>query len=137
MVIALPRLAMERARAKREAMAAAREAREAADVSGQAVPKAVEVPGVNLATAGAQTQRFLRVGILLYIGLGLWWVWSDLVPALGTLDDVRLWSYTVPGESGEQVLPVTLADLLLGVFIGVVTLAAGLVKILTLIKTAR
>lgn len=125
LIIAMPKLAMERSRAKREAMRAARATREAAEASGESEPEMLEVPGVNLATVGEQTRRLLHMLIAVYVGIGLWLLWSDLMPALGVLDEVTLWTRKGMVEGVQQLLPTTLGDLLLAVVIAVLTFVAA------------
>ncbi len=43
--------------------------------------------------------------------IGVWGVWSDVLPALGILNNVELWSQTVTSDGQTKVVPVTLADL--------------------------
>ncbi|MBN1456944.1 MAG: mechanosensitive ion channel, partial [Sedimentisphaerales bacterium] len=84
-----------------------------------------------------QTRKLQRmfVGVLLVIGL--WATWVDVLPALGILDNVNMWSRTVKenvtmtDETGGQMVntvsktvPVTLADVCLSIIIVIVTVAA-------------
>ena len=84
-----------------------------------------------------QTRKLQRmfVGVLLVIGL--WATWVDVLPALGILDRVDVWSRTVKenvttiNEDGGPVVtavlktvPVTLADVCLSIIIVIVTVAA-------------
>jgi potassium efflux system protein len=107
-----------------------------------AVPDAAgaerEEPALDLATVDAQTGRLLRNGALLVALIGLWVIWSDLFPAAGALGSVELWKTTVPatveianaaGERTpsieERLVPITLADLMLALLVGAVTLAVA------------
>jgi len=96
----------------------------------------LEEPGVALATVDEQTRRILRNAAILTALVGVWMIWVDLLPAAGALRSVELWTTTVStsvdttnaaGEAfstvEEQVVPVTLADLLLALVIAAATLA--------------
>jgi potassium-dependent mechanosensitive channel len=84
-----------------------------------------------------QTRKLQRmfVGVLLVIGL--WVTWVDVLPALGILDNVEVWSRTVKEniteitEGGGQIvtvvsktMPVTLSDVCLSVIIIIITVIA-------------
>ncbi|MEA3243576.1 MAG: mechanosensitive ion channel [Pseudomonadota bacterium] len=56
--------------------------------------------------------------------VGLWGIWSDVLPAFGFLDQVSLWHQTQIVEGAQQLIPVTLADLVLAILIGIVTVIA-------------
>ena len=67
--------------------------------------------------------------------LALFWVWADILPALGWLDGVTLWSRTIMVGGAETVSRVSLQDFLLAVFlVGLFGIAArnlpGLVEII-------
>ena len=72
----------------------------------------VEEPEMTLTDMGRQAQQFLA--LLVWIGglLGLWWIWSSVLPALGYLDRIQLWhvSETVGGQTLTK--PITLLRLL-------------------------
>ncbi len=56
-----------------------------------------------LETVNVQTGRLLRaVTLALWVG-GLFWVWSDVLPALGRLDDVVLWSVASKAADGTAI----------------------------------
>lgn len=92
-------------------------------------------PYLSVENINQQTHTLLRVMAGVAIVLGLFWVWSDVLPALTWLDRVTLWSRTIAVGETEILTRVSLQDLLLAVFLGVLfTLAArnlpGLVEIL-------
>ena len=87
------------------------------------VEKAKEI---KISDLGDQARAIRRMFIGLLFIIGLWLIWVDVLPALGILDRVELWSHTTkqnilaPDENGNQTLttiqkitPVTLADFLL------------------------
>ena len=68
----------------------------------------------------------LRSGFLFAAIVGTWLIWSDMLPALGFLERTELPLTTtevVDGVSRET--PVTLADLTVGLLIGLITLLAS------------
>jgi potassium efflux system protein len=90
-------------------------------------------PALNLVAIGEQTRKLLRSLIVFGLAIGMWFLWIDMLPSLGFMKDVRLWSYTVApvtaaGEGGavapatQQIAYVTLAHVVLTVLITVVTI---------------
>ena len=131
-LLASRRLALVRLAAAREALAAQRRA----EPDGEA-PELAE-PELDIATVDAQTSRLLRNGALFAAVIGLWLIWVDLLPAAGVLRSVQLWTTTTtatlettnaagePVSTVEQlVVPVTLADLLLALLAGAMTLVVA------------
>jgi len=85
----------------------------------------VEPPEVDLREVDEQTRHLLDTLVGLAVIGGLWIVWADLLPAFGILEGVSLWDYSalVAGETTQ--VPVTLADLLLALFLGVLVVVAA------------
>jgi potassium efflux system protein len=90
---------------------------------------------VDLQAVDLQTGRLVKSATAVAFVLGLWVIWADLLPAVGILRDVTLWNSTgsvtveMTNAAGEtrssledRVIPVTLADLLLAVILGALTL---------------
>lgn len=120
------KLAIAQAKEKREAARVAQAAQAAAQASGAAAaPIDLEIPVVDLPTINEQTRQLTRIVIALSVVLGLWFIWVQVLPALAILDHVTLWQYTVVVEGQEQRQSVTLANVLLALLIGVVTVAAA------------
>jgi len=107
-----------RLQAARERRRAEREARQAEerdeDVDGVA-SREFEEPVVDLKALDAASRRLTNNAFLLIGGIGIWWIWDDMLPALQVLDEVTLWSYTKPGF--EEVIPITLLSLGLALLI--------------------
>ena len=89
-------------------------------------------PALDLVAIGEQTRKLLRSLIVLGLVIGMWLLWVDMLPSLGFMEDVRLWSYTVSaatsaGEAGtaapvaQQIAYVTLAHVVLAVLVAVIT----------------
>ncbi|WP_295882408.1 mechanosensitive ion channel domain-containing protein [uncultured Thiohalocapsa sp.] len=89
---------------------AQREAARAAEAAG-AEALAVQEGTVDLASLDAQTRRLLNLSIYVAAAVGLWLIWSEVLPALNFFDRFTLWRYTGTVDGVEQAIPVTLADL--------------------------
>ena len=79
---------------------------------------------VDLAALDSQTRKLLNSSIAIIAAVGLWVIWSDVLPALNLFDQVTLWSYTATVEGAKELVPVTLADLGLILVIGAAALIA-------------
>ncbi|GIX01076.1 MAG: potassium transporter KefA [Thermogutta sp.] len=143
LVVRKRRIGLDRARQKR--MAEAQSAEAATESGGVVTPPAEAEPDLSL--LGSQTRRlFGTLQVVLAVFL-LWWIWADVLPALGMLRQVRLWGGTPAAASaagtgsaapagtasGQEAAPaaaipvpgrtVTLADVLLAI----ITLVIGVV----------
>jgi potassium efflux system protein len=101
----------------------------------------VEEQSVDLASLDTQTRKLLNMVVTLAAVVGLWLIWSDVLPALNLLDRFTLWSYRATVDGIEQSVPVTLADIGLILVIVLIATAAGrnlpaLLEILLLKHTA-
>jgi len=124
------KLAFEAALERRRVAIEAEEAAEAAEQSGETVSvennqHQVEEPECDLFALSDESRKLLNTALPLLSLVGLWFIWSDILPAFGWLDAISLWHYT--GTAGEQelLIPVTLGDLLLGITILIVTMVAS------------
>lgn len=118
---------------------AAEEAAEAGDggpttAEGEALGE-VEPDEVTLQSINAQTRRLLRALVIALAVIGLVWVWSAVLPALGRLDDVILWRVSSVDGAGAAVLEgISLRAVLAGLLVLALTFVAarnlpGLVEI--------
>ncbi|MCW8907142.1 MAG: mechanosensitive ion channel [Sedimenticola sp.] len=122
LLVAERRLALARARAKRQAAQEARVAKEAADAAGEGVPELAEFEAVNLATINEQTRRLLRIGAGLILATLLYLIWEPLTPALSWLNTISLWQYQ--GSAGE-INSISLWDGILALAVLSLTMIAG------------
>jgi potassium efflux system protein len=97
---------------------------EQADSAGVQAP-VIESKPLDLDAVDQQTTRLVHAGLFFVGALATWGIWSEVVPALGVLDQVSLWSQTTTIDGQEKIVPVTLADLLLAVFVAGVTAVAS------------
>lgn len=95
--IMLARRKLSIAQARERAAAAAAQSGEsaAASLSNSII---AEQAKTELSAHSAQTQRLLTTGMFTAALVGMWLIWSQVMPALSMLDD---YSYTI--ETGEQV----------------------------------
>ena len=106
-------------RSKREAaLKAAREAAENPDHDGEIVDNFDEPDPHTLSDEG---RGLLNSVLLVTAILGVWAVWGDVVPALGILNSVELWtsSEIINGvETASPVTPIDIIKVLLVTFVG-------------------
>lgn len=129
LLITRRKLAMQQARERRAAMIESRqEVLTGEGDSAKAI--VVEEPMVDLSTIDEQTRKLINVlvGVLLVAGLYLAWV--DVLPALGVLNQITLWSSDTATSLGVDALgaptqDVTLAHLLLSLIALALTYVAG------------
>ena len=95
------RLRIEQARQRRAALleSAAMDADHPPDL-----PPMLEENEAELAVVSEQTRRLIRSGLALAGILGVWMIWSDVVPAVHILDSWELWSTTAT-ETRQQMQP--------------------------------
>lgn len=120
------RLRFEDAMRRRDELRAQRAAREEEAPADGEPEIAVEVPQVNFDSLGEQSKRLVRAGFLFTVLFGTWSIWDDLIPALGFLDATELPFQAMRAIDGVSTLvPVTLGDLIVGLFVIVVTVMAA------------
>ncbi len=124
-LVARRRLEVLRAQDRRKKARDAAAARAEAAPVGDAAPLVLDDAGVDVASISQQTRTLLRMLTLLILGLGLWLVWKPLLPALGLLDQVPLWTQTITTDAGTKVVPVTLFNLIIGVAVAAMTVIAA------------
>jgi potassium efflux system protein len=106
--------ALERHRAQR----AAREANQEADTaSAENTLLAAEETGVDYVALSANSKKLINTVLSVVAALGLWAIWSTVMPAFRILNDISLWRYSARVDGAEQLLPVTLGDAMLGLLI--------------------
>ncbi len=124
-LLAQQRLEVLRAQERRKKARAAAATKAESEATGDATPQALDDTEVDVASISQQTRTLLRMLVLVGVAGGLWLTWQQLLPALGILDDVALWTQTITTDSGTKIIPVTLSNLLIGVAIGIITLIAA------------
>jgi potassium efflux system protein len=105
----------------------ARKAEQSAELEpdAEAEPPQLQGKPLDLDAVDQQTRRLAHAG-LSFVGIvAAWGIWSEVVPALGILQKVSLWSCAFIVDGGQTLSPVTLADLLLAVVVIAVTYVAS------------
>lgn len=119
-LVAQRRLALAKARERREAAKAERQEPEEDDDT----QVTLDIPEINLSTINEQSRHLLRVLAGLTVILGFWWIWADELPALGIFEQIELWSYSVDEGGESRQIPVTLASLISALIVFVMTMVA-------------
>jgi len=83
-----------------------------------------EEPEIDLVALNEESQKLLNTLIPITAVIGLWFIWSDVLPAFGLLDNIALWHHSSVVAGETQLVPITLADLLLAVLIAIVAFVA-------------
>ena len=117
------KIAWQMALKKREESRA--EAREPQEPPADGDAPMVESTPLDLEAVDQQTRKVLYAGLFLVGLIGAWGIWSQVLPALGILERIALWSQTAMIDGVETTVPVTAADLLLGLIIIGVTFVAS------------
>jgi potassium efflux system protein len=73
----------------------------------------IEEPEPDLAALSDASRKLLNTVIIFIGAIGLWLIWSEVLPAFRILDDVALWNSTVKVDGVEHTLPITLTDMVL------------------------
>ncbi len=117
LLVAERRMALARAREKRQALIEARATKEAAEAAGESVHELPELEEINLSTISGQTRRLLRLAAMLLLIGALFPIWSQLTPVVTRLDEIVLWQHSVTQGGVEQTVPVSLWDLTLNLLV--------------------
>ncbi len=125
LLVAERRLALAKARAKRLAAQEARAAKEAAEAAGESVHDLPELEEINISAINQQTRRLLRLVAALVMLAGLVLVWYQLMPAVSRLDEIVLWDYQVGSGASQELVPVSVWDLLVDLLVILLTVVAA------------
>ncbi|HHL42877.1 MAG TPA: mechanosensitive ion channel [Hellea balneolensis] len=121
-VIAPRRLALEQARARRDANVKARREKVAAEERGEIPVPKIDTESIDLETINRQSSQLVNVMVFIVTIIFLWSLWSNLLPALSIFDTVDLWKYT--DEDGKKNA-ITLWNAMQALAIGIVTWLAA------------
>jgi len=130
------RLMFEEIKRKKE-VSDQKQAHEVMSGAGEGETVGIEEPEINLAQIYEKNQVLLRTITFFTALIGLWLVWSNVLPALSFLENVTLWTYSVDVEGVRTAMPTTLADLMIAIIVTIVTIVAaknlpGLLEIILL-----
>ncbi len=119
----LTRLKQARRTAMAERMAARQETAEVVGEETGLPP--VEEEALDLEAIDQQSRKLLHIFIQLAFLLGLWGIWSAVLPAFSLFTKVVLWQQTLTVGDQKILESVTLDDLLLALIVAVVTAVAA------------
>jgi potassium efflux system protein len=119
------RIAFQAALQRREAARVAAEGKDTTVPGSEALPVQVEESEVDLIALSQESQQLLNTAVVILGLIGVWLIWSEVLPAFGVLNRVTLWHQTAIVSGQEKLLPITLADIVFGLFIAVVTIVAA------------
>jgi potassium efflux system protein len=105
------RLAHEAAMERRRAALAARQAEKSEIGDEESGLLEVEEPEVDLEALDEESRSLLKIAVIFTGLVGLYLVWSPILPALRVFENVTLWYQTVMVEGVETPSPITLASL--------------------------
>ena len=113
------RLTLKALRERRAAERAAAQQEETEETALQ-----IEEPEVDLAALSEESTKLLRAGIAIAATVGVWLIWSTILPALNVFNEITLWNYTTTVDGVAKTEPLTLADLGLGLVLVFLTVVA-------------
>ncbi|WP_041068812.1 mechanosensitive ion channel domain-containing protein [Thiolapillus brandeum] len=116
------RIAYQAALERRQAM---KERKEAGEESPESMDGDVPEPKVDLVALSKESRKLLNASMLIAGAVGIWLIWSQVMPALGILDTVPLWQRSVTVDGVVTKVPVTMGDVMLVIAIAVATLVAA------------
>jgi potassium efflux system protein len=119
LMLAESKLALKRARARREA------ASDAGAGEGDLTELSDDDVPIDIATINSQTRMMLSNLIGWSFAVGLYFIWQGALPALGILESIDLWEIEVLGSDGADFQSITLATVLLAAIIVAVTSIAA------------
>jgi potassium efflux system protein len=118
-------LAIKRGR-ERRALAEAKSSGPAQVLAATGTSIADPMLEVKLSDVNRQARSILRLVLAAGSIVGLWLIWVNVLPALGVLRRIDLWTVSVAGSDGAMTTQaVTLANLVLAIIVAAVTFAAS------------
>ncbi|WP_442509524.1 mechanosensitive ion channel domain-containing protein [Novipirellula sp. SH528] len=123
LLITYRRVAIARARERREALAQVKES--TPEMPADAVGMIESAGHVQLSDLNRQAQRFVKLVPILLGAIGLYLTWSEFIPALGVVHRYPLWlNVHLSAESDSGPVWVTLGDLIMAILSVVLTVIA-------------
>ncbi len=119
------KLRLKQARERRAAALAAQEEDEHSEGSSDDIALHIDEPEIDIVSLDAQTRKLVNAGLLVLAISGVWLIWSSVLPALGMLNEVTLWSQIENVNGEPTAVPVTLATLGKAILIAILTIVAA------------
>lgn len=85
----------------------------------------IDEPEVDLVALGTKSRKLLSTILFSGGAIGLWFIWSPILPAFSFLNDISLWSSAATVNGVDIMMPVTLGDLILAIIVIIVTAIAS------------
>ncbi len=124
--VAQRRLRFQEALRRREELSAQRAAASAEETPPESESVPLEEEKINYGQLGDQVRQLVRMGYTLGLLVGLWWIWNDVIPAFGFLNQVELPITTAQLVDGvSKDVPLTLGDMVTGLLLGGLALFAA------------
>jgi len=118
------RLAFQAAVQKREAARAAAQAGDGAAPAAADEIRQIEEQASKLESLSEDSRKLLNTALDIVGIIGIWMIWSPVLPAFGVMDAIPLWDYPGVVDGEERRIPVTVADAGLALLVLVVTIVA-------------
>lgn len=118
------KLAIQAALQRREEARAAAEAKDTVPPGEEGVPIQAEEEKVDLVALSNDIRELLNAAFAIFGVIGLWLIWSEVLPALGILNEITLWHHTALIDGQEKQVPINMADGILAILIAVITFVA-------------
>lgn len=119
------RLAFRAALERHQALRSTREGQAQDSAVGEGMPLQPDEPQIDYAALSDDTTKLINTVLTLIAAFAAWGIWASVLPAFRVLDDVTLWHYSQVVEGAEKLVPITLTEAILALFIGIVgTIAA-------------
>jgi len=120
------KLALKNAKQKRKALALSEKQHATPDGIGSSDDPAlpIEEQTIDIPTINAQTIQLVTVTIGFTLVVGLWMIWSNILPAFSFLENIVLWQHQVMVDNKEVTQPVTMKNLIMaGLYVFLVVVA--------------
>ncbi len=119
------KLALKNARQKRKAAALSEKQSASEDVvSGDDPALPIDEQLIDIPTTNAQTIKLLIGMIGFFVIVGIWMIWSNILPAFSFLDRIVLWQHVVSQDDQQILQPVTLTNLIMaGLYVFIIVVS--------------
>ena len=123
LLVARRKLAYQSAMEQREALLATGKEQETEEQDSQ--NREIDEKEIDLVTLSSESRKLIRAGITVASLVGIWIIWSDVIPAFNIFNEISLWSHTTEVDGVKKDVPVTLMDLILAIVIAFTTYVAA------------
>ncbi len=79
----------------------------------------------DLSRLTQQSRKLIDVALIFAAISGLWFIWSEVLPALTVFDEITLWRYTDVIDGREQYVAVTLGSIFQTIILIIATIVAA------------